>query len=191
MIYCKSRTIRLLFFLLTFSFFSQSLVAQPKEWGEISLQTLKEDIYHLDSSPSAVVLFEKGHLRIEDNLQYYLDRHVRIKIIRPEGYKYATIELDYNKGYDQDIEDLEAVTYRLNKKGKIEEHKVEKNSFFDEKVIDDWNHIRFTFPSLEPGCIIEYRYTHKIGDPAYLPVWYFDRSIPVKWNQLVAEFPSF
>lgn len=191
MIYCKSRTIKLLFFLLTFSFFSQSLVAQPKEWGEIPLQTLKEDIYHLDSSPSAVVLFEKGHLRIENDLQYYLDRHVRIKIIRPEGYKYATIELDYNKGYDQDIEDLEAVTYRLNKKGKIEEYKVEKNSFFDEKVIDDWNHIRFTFPSLEPGCIIEYRYTHKIGDPGYLPVWYFDRTIPVEWNQLVAEFPSF
>lgn len=148
-------------------------------------------MYSPDSSASAVVLFDTGHLRVEDDLQYYLDRHVRIKIIRPEGYKYATIELDYNKGYDQDIEDLEAVTYRLNDKGEIEAKKVEKSSFFDEKVVDDWNRITFTFPSLEPGCVIEYKYTHKIGDPGYLPVWYFDRSIPVKWNQLIAEFPSF
>lgn len=187
----KSGILNLLFLLTLFCLITRSLHAQPKEWGEVSLETLKEDVYSQDSSAAAVVLFDKGHLRVENDLQYFLDRHVRIKIFRPEGYKHADIELDYNKEYDQEIEDLEAITYRLNNRGKIEENVVEKSSFFDEKIVDDWNRIKFTFPSLEPGCIIEYRYTYKIGDPGYLPVWYFDRSIPVKWNRLVAEFPSF
>lgn len=185
--YCRTSVLSLLFVaLLTINSF-----AQVKDWEDVSRKELEMTTYSSDSSAAAVVLFDTGNLRVEDDLQYYLDRHVRIKIFRPEGYKHATIELDYNKEYEQDIEDLEAITYRLNEKGKIEKYEVEKNSFFDEKILDDWNRIRFTFPSLEPGCIIEYRYTYKIGDPGYLPVWYFDRSIPVKWNQLVAEFPSF
>lgn len=179
----------ILFF--TFILMSRISAAQSKKWGDIDLKTLKETVYAPDSSAAAVVLFDKGNLRIEDNLQYFLDRHVRIKLIRPEGYRWATVELDYNKDYEQEIEELEAATYTLEGKGKIKEHEVDKDSFFDEKIISDWNRITFTFPSLEPGCIIEYRYTFKIGDPSYLPVWYFDWTIPTKWNQLVAEFPGF
>jgi len=185
--FCRTTVLSLLFFALL----SYSSSAQVKDWNDVSREELGIENYTPDSSTSAVVLFDKGYLRVENDLQYFLDRHVRIKIISPEGYKHATVELDYNKDYEQEIKDLEAITYRLNNKNEIEEHKVEKRSFFDEKIIDDWKRIKFTFPSLEPGCIIEYRYTKKIGDPGYLPVWYFDRSIPVKWNQLKAEFPSF
>lgn len=170
----------------------QNASAQPQKWAHIDRTDFLEDGYFSDSSASAVVLFDKGHLRVEDDLQYYLDRHVRIKLIRPEGYKWATVEIDFNKDYDQEIEDLEAASYTFNSKNnRVVEYEVGKDAIFEEKIINDWSRINFTFPSLEPGCIIEYKYTHRIGDPGYIPVWYFDWNIPVVWNELVAEFPAF
>lgn len=183
---------RLILLLSIWAFLTIPIFGQVKEWGDISREDLVREVYQPDSSASAVVLFDKGTLRVEDNLEYYLDRHTRIKLIRPDGYDWGTVKLDFNEGYDQEIDDLEAVTYTLEDDGDdIEDHKLGKRDFFEEEIVNNWNRITFTFPSLEPGCIIEYRYTHKIGDPAYIPIWYFDWNIPVKWNELTAEFPSF
>ena len=165
-------------------------LAQPQKWGDIDDKHLKSSVEIADSNASAVVLFDKGNLRLEDNMEYFLDRHVRIKLLSREGYKWGTVEIEYNEADDQEVEDLEAVTYITNG-GKVDEYKVKRDAFFEKTIINDWKSLKFTFPALQPGCIIEYKYTLKVGHPRNLPVWYLDWRIPVKWNELVAEFPSF
>ena len=178
------------FILLLFLSVNYSVKAQVKDWKDVSKEELEMEVYPQDSSASAVVLFDRGNLRVEDDIEYFLDRHVRIKLLRPEGYKWGTVELDYNEAYDQEIEDLEAATYVLNDKG-IDKFEVKKNAIFEETIINDWKSLKFTFPSLQPGCIIEFKYTLKVGEPKHIPVWYFNKRIPVLWSELTAEFPNF
>lgn len=183
---------KILLFYSVFALLTIPAFSQVKEWGDVSRDKLAMEVYRPDSSAAAVVLFDKGNLRIEDNLQYFLDRHIRIKLLRPEGYKWATVNLIYNKDYGQEIDELKAVTYTLHEKSQeIVKHRVEEDAFFMEDLFGEWSRVTFTFPSLEPGCIIEYKYTKKIGHPAYIPIWYFDRTIPVKWSELRAELPAF
>ncbi|MGD8427200.1 MAG: DUF3857 domain-containing protein, partial [Balneolaceae bacterium] len=174
------------YFLIVFPVYGQ-----VKNWGDVSQEELRKTVFSQDSSAAAVVLFKKGNLRVEDNLNYSLDEHVRIKILSKEGYDWGNIKINYNKEHSQDIENIKALTYTLTPAGHILEHKMDESSIYDKKIINGINQKSFTLPSLEPGCVLEYRYTFKIGDPSYIPTWFFDETIPVEWSELTAEFPSF
>ena len=58
-----------------------------------------------------------------------------------------------------------------------------KKDFFEEKG-EFRTRVKFAFPNVQVGSVIEYEYT-VIHDGVYiLPEWYFQEDIPVRWNEL-------
>ncbi|RME00549.1 MAG: DUF3857 domain-containing protein, partial [Bacteroidetes bacterium] len=67
---------------------------------------------------------------------------------------------------------------------------VDKKDIYEEEVNKNWSQIRFTFPALKPGAIIEYKYELVSRLTFELPEWYFQDEIPVKHSELWLEIPE-
>lgn len=171
-------------------FLFNTALSQPKDWDEVSREELEMKVYLADSSAAAVVLFDKADVSFNNNLEYVMERHIRIKIFSEEGYKWATTQITYNEELDQDISKIRGHTFTLNEKGKAKKHKLDKNSIFKEEVAGNFKRIKFTLPGLEPGAVIEYRYRMHIGSPHLLPDWEFQKSIPVAWSEYNVKIPD-
>lgn len=180
----------LVLFVPFFALLTFTSLGQVKDWDDVSKADLEMDIYPSDSSAAAVVLFDKAEVDLNRDLEYVMDRHVRIKILREEGYKWAETEIAFNEELDQEISRLRGHTFTLSDDGKINKHKLDKNSIFEENISEDYSNIKFTLPSLEPGAIVEYRYRKHIGSPHLLPDWNFQRSIPVAWSEYRVKVPD-
>jgi hypothetical protein len=167
----------------------------PVKFGEIPMEDLTMKVYEKDSSASAVVLTDYGEAyvtisAINASLNY--ERHVRIKILKNEGLRWADIEvLLYKDGTDEErVTKLKAVTYNL-ENGKIVESSLSKDGIFREKYSRDFNIQKFTMPNVKEGSVLEYSYTVTSEFLANFPNWQFQYEIPVRWSEYWALFPEF
>lgn len=180
-----------LFFVITlFAFLTVAVNGQVKDWDDVSKEELKMEVYPSDSSASAVVLFDKAEVDLNRNLEYVMERHVRIKILREEGYNWAEAEITYNDAQDQDVSRIRGHTFVINNNGKVEKHKLDNSSIFEEEISKDYRRIKFTLPALTPGAVVEYKYRKHIGSPYLLPDWEFQKSIPVAWSEYQVKVPD-
>ena len=70
---------------------------------------------------------------------------------------------------------------------------LDKKSFFTDKD-GDYKIIKFTYPDLQEGSIIEYTYTMTV--PVYykhefIPDWSFQGDYPYLWSEYTIEVPQF
>src|SRR5216684_7201081 len=72
---------KILFLLLFAAFFVLKAQKPPEKFGDIPLEDMKMTVYPLDSSASAVILFDYGVAYISLP-NFYFERHVRIKILK-------------------------------------------------------------------------------------------------------------
>ncbi len=107
------------------------------------------------SSPGsqAMILYREEYT---DSMGSYVTEYYRIKIFTAAGKKYGDIEIPYNKSVAS-VNDLKARTILPN--GTVVEFKGKPF----EKVIAKSGGIKvyeatFSFPDVQPGCIIEYKY---------------------------------
>lgn len=103
----------------------------------------------------------------------------------------ATVEIllhQWQKGKDN-VSDLKAATYNL-ENGKVVVTKLDKSAFVTIKDGDD-QIIRFTFPNLQEGSIIEYAYKKTIPIAEYLPSWAFQGRYPRLESKFETEVPDF
>jgi len=68
---------------------------------------------------------------------------------------------------------------------------VSKKDVFDEKVSKNYTQRRFTFPNVQVGSIIEYRYTLQSNSAGVLDTWYFQRDIPTRWSECRFIIPQY
>lgn len=166
--------------------YSSSTFGQVQKFGKID----KREVEQIDPDIPAEVIFDHGKLELGDQFIYKLKRHKRIKIHTSQGLEYATFNLAFNAGEEQAIEKLEAITYVLNRKGKLEKHKLNvKKDVFEQDLTAGWKKLAFTMPEVKEGAVIEIRYVYKIGGPFSLPNWEFDDYIPVRWSEMEAIIP--
>lgn len=178
-----------LFFLFIAFLFINSLSAQkaPIKWGKASQEDLDMKVYPLDTSAAAVVLVDYGHLRFDfagSETRYIFHRHRRIKVLRRSAFSEGDITIPY---YGDD--------YITSLKGQIinpdgSKQVIKKSEIFDEKVTDTKKAIKFTFPNLQEGSIIEYEYD--LYSPYYfqLEQWFFQDDIPTRWSEYRLEVPE-
>ncbi|MEP7320220.1 MAG: DUF3857 domain-containing protein, partial [Panacibacter sp.] len=118
---------------------------------------------------------------------------VRVKIFNENGYKHASIVIPYyaNKRLTR-ITDIDAVMYQLDEAGKVVTKSMDKDEFFKDKAEGrkGLNSIRFTFPGLKPGAVIEYRYTKTRKNSSYLEPWFFQGQIPVQTSVCTVIGPA-
>lgn len=119
------------------------------------------------------------------------ERRVRIKIFNEKGYQYATIKIPYfsKKGVAK-IRELSGVVYNLDENGKVVSQKLEKRDFFKEKAIENVGVVRFTFPNIRPGSIVEYSYTTVENNILSIPPWIIQGEMPVAYTSISIVAPN-
>ncbi len=125
----------------------------------------------------AIILFDIGEMRVMAvPLQVKLVRYVRIKVFDKEAADEAlTISIPYNKG--DRVTGLKAHT--INPDGK----RIPVKKFFDKKA-GVYREKVFTFPAVEDGAILEYKYQYANTRVFVVDPWYFQNKLYTLKSQL-------
>ncbi|HQU57758.1 MAG: DUF3857 domain-containing protein [Phaeodactylibacter sp.] len=175
---------------LLFLLFSSDAQAQkePIKWGKVPAEELKMATYEADTSAAALVLADYGNIYFDlgdGKLKYVLEHHRRIKILKRSGFDYGDVSIGY-------YEDGEKITgfkaHTITPNG--ETFDLDKSDIFEEKVSDDWARMKFTFPRLEEGAVLEYQYNLTSEYYFSLREWYFQREIPTLYSELRLKIPE-
>lgn len=134
---------------------------------------------------NAAILFDKGTLEVTiDGIS--LHRHVRIKVFNQAGADEAA-DVDIYYWDDDKIKDFKAHTITpdgdKHKVGKREVHTQESGT----------RRIKvFSFPSVEPGSILEYKYRNSNERFSFLDPWYFQNDLYTFHSEINLELdPGF
>jgi hypothetical protein len=161
-----------------FGLYSKTQDFRPATPAELAMKTVDGD-----AGAEAVIL---DWVRVDDDTASASSEYYRIKILTDEGKKHAEIEIPYVPGYPlyTKIADISARTIRPD--GSI--------APFDGKIYDKVlykAHRRavraktFTFADVQPGSIIEYRYTRHWSENRLLAtIWSVQRDIPIQHSSL-------
>lgn len=160
----------------------------PIRWGKVNMAEFTMLPREGDTSAPALVLCDYG--RIEMANRTFYTRHIRIRILKPEGLSYAAIEIPYQtKNRHDDFISLQAQTLVL-ENGKIVSYPVTAGHIADSRIDESWSMKKFTFPRVTPGVIIEYTYKVASLDFEKLDSWYFQREIPTVWSEMRFDVPD-
>lgn len=169
---------------------NKSADAPNMTWGEVSPSDLDMKVYPLDTSAAAVVLFDQGITSVNDELGLTFMRHVRIKIFSKAGYDHATQVIDvYTKDHTEKLRDLEGITYNRAADGSVQQTELKGDAVFEEEINNNWTRYKFTFPALQPGCIVDFKYVVMYKEIYTMPDWDFQTSIPVAWSDYKVVYP--
>ncbi|HUI65580.1 MAG TPA: transglutaminase domain-containing protein [Bacteroidota bacterium] len=164
----------------------------PMEWGSISSKDLTMNSYLPDSNAHAVILCDYGETTLDNDFGLKCKCAFRIKILDKGGFgqadQYVTI---YSRNHIEVLTGLEGTTYNLDAKGDVVRTEMEDNAVFKEEVDESRTRFRFTLPAVQPGSVIEYRYTIK-ARPFYWGMirdWHFQERIPVLWSEYRVMIP--
>lgn len=137
----------------------------------------------------AVVLFRKARLRFRDypvEANSQLDVQIRIKILTEEGTDYGSVEVEHSRWVR--LDDFEGRTVAadgrevpLSKDQVFEERRSRRGKEFVTKA---------AFPAVEPGAIVDYRYTLYWDNLFFLEPWYFQLGVPVLLSEIVYFLPD-
>jgi hypothetical protein len=173
-----------------------SIIAQDYKFGKVSKAELEEKFYPLDSTANAAYLYKSEDVYFEyaGNQGWSLVKqvNVRLKIYNKKGFLYATkdVHLYKTNGKREILTQMKAFTYNL-KEGKIVKDKLSKKSIFTSNLNKNWSKKEFTMPSVNSGCIIEYKY--KVISPFYynLDQVIVQEDIPIKESKINIKIPEY
>ena len=187
----KSKTsyfVILLILIISSKTFSQ----EPKvEWGEIPKADLEMTSYPADTNASALVLYDYGESKFNDELEVEFTRHLRVKIFTQKGFSWGTYSIGVRTadGNERFVK-VEGATYSLNDKNEIIKTEFDDDEVFEEKITDKATRYKFTLPALKPGCVIEVRYKIISQSWFYVRDWTFQKDEPVRWSEYKFRFPK-
>lgn len=165
---------------------SVNSIAQPFISKSDNITKEEMDLQACDFEPDASALFLLNEQTISFKKDNYstktvYKRRARIKIFNENGFKYANVIIPNAKTKNSKIEDLEAFVYNLAPDGSIISEAVNKDQIFKDKPTKKGSgvDIRFTFPNLKAGSIIEYSYTRNVKNIYGIESWLLQSEIPV------------
>ncbi|MGE5354310.1 MAG: transglutaminase domain-containing protein [Acidobacteriota bacterium] len=179
-------------FLICVSFSNSFAQAEPPiKWGEIPVADLQMKSFPQDTNATALILCDYGESTFNDDLNIVFKRHMRIKILTAKGYDWGTHSVSlWTERNTETIHDIEGATYRLDEKGAIVKNELSSGDIFEEEINDRWTRYRFTLPALQPGCVVEFRYTIIASNISRMRDWVFQYSEPVRWSEYRMRYPK-
>lgn len=183
--------------LIIISFPLSAKTTRPKvKYGDVSPKDFEPTVYSVDSSADAVYLYDVGSSYYEGNTTGSFDvvfkRHARIRLLKKNSFDdIATVEIRlYKEGsFEEKLGDLDAATYNI-ENGKVIATKVDKGSIFKDKT-ENYIILKFTFPNLKEGSVIEYSYEVNSPSYRYIEPWYFQGNYPRLWSEYNVTIPAF
>ena len=163
------------------------------KWGDVPLEDVQMTSFEADSNAQAVILGEFGEVEVDVRGRVMYRYHLRVKLLAEAAYdEWGTYAIPYWDGsYPQRISKVQGNTFVLGPNGKVVRHKLGKKEIFKENVAENVEQIRFTLPALEPGAVVEYRYTMSTENPVYLPNWDFQHSEPTRYSEYKATIANY
>ncbi|WP_426669484.1 DUF3857 domain-containing protein [Mucilaginibacter sp. McL0603] len=159
-------------------------------FGKVDQSDLEMKTCDFEKDANAEVLFDKGTVSFTVNYDLVFERHVRIKIFNEKGKDQANVKIDYwGGGGLENMSRVQAETINLND-GKIEIIKVDKKSIYTQTVDKQRSALVFSFPNVQPGSIIEFKYTLMTESIDDFPDWYFQDRIPTRYSELNTSIPG-
>ena len=130
-----------------------------------------------EQDADAVILDEEAYFNVYVG-GYQLKVKRRIKILNEKAFDLANIEiLYYTKDKTEKISKVSAQTIN-SVNSDFEYYPVNSNDIYDVEHHRDYNAIRFTFPNVKAGSILEYQYTLTSNNIYSADPWYFQHEIP-------------
>ncbi|UJH91200.1 DUF3857 domain-containing protein [Antarcticibacterium sp. 1MA-6-2] len=181
-------------FLLLFLFTGISCFAQNFNTSDLNVtyEELEATSYSLDSTANAFYIYEKGFSRFQDHGEVNLltDYAAKIKILNPEGYEHASVEIRLYKGEagKEKISKLEAMTFYLDngiKKG----IPLEASKIYTEEN-ENYDIVKFTFPNISPGVVLTYSYQKESPYTFNFEPWWFQGEIPKVFSTYSTTIPG-
>lgn len=144
-----------------------------------------------DEDASAIILFDQGEVYFGRNLNLLFHRHRRIYIVNAAGAeRWGNVEIPfYASNRSQQVRNIRGRTYNL-QGGNINRDNLRSRDVFEEKITDDWSMMKFAFPNVQPGSIIEYSYTVESQGGSFLRDWVFQTSEPTLYSEYIAYIPD-
>ncbi|QES90197.1 transglutaminase domain-containing protein [Rhizosphaericola mali] len=181
---------------VTHSFAQSNKVAGPEiTYGNVKVEDFKPTAYEVDSSAEAVYLFDRGNTYFQGNNQGFFslvtERIARIRIMKKSGYDIATVIVPLyvpKSGDKEKLISLQAVSYNVNN-GQLEKSAVEKDKIYHEQS-GNFENVKFTFPNIKEGSIIEYKYKTESPYFSSIDPWYFQGGYPRVWSEFEIELPT-
>lgn len=189
-----------IFAILAFMLVSHFAIGQKDKdipsWGKIDKAELEMKECDFDKDAEAMVLVDKGVVDYQKGNRYEfamrIERRIRIKILKESGFDEADIKIYfYSDDNYEKFTNVDAVTYNLDPTGKIIETKVDKKSFFRQKEDRSFSTMKFTFPEVKVGSVLEYRYSITREYPYNISPWKFQTNIPTKVSLYAISFPEY
>ncbi len=189
-------------FILLFVFTPFYLTAQqaPIKWKHIPIEDLKMTSYAPDLEASAVILCDYGQLYFDINpngkrLFLFYDRHVRIKILKEEGKKYAKIQIPFHDMHCEIFHGenslvIDARVYNLDDSGNIISKKIKKKNIVYRDSTNCTRIAEITLPDVKIGSVIEYKYKTPTLELISPKTWYFQNDIPTLHSEFRFRVPT-
>ena len=141
-----------------------------QKWGEVTEEEWNYQPPRQYPEANAVILFDRGELEVTIE-GISITRHVRIKVFNQAGAEEAgDASFDFHDG--DKIKSLKAQTITPDRK----KHKIKKKAFHT-KSSGSFKSKIFSFPHIENGSILEYKYYQFHNRFTYLDPWYFQTDL--------------
>tara|TARA_R110000823_G_scaffold278769_3_gene397131 strand:- start:47 stop:2011 length:1965 start_codon:yes stop_codon:yes gene_type:complete len=165
--------------------------AQDKfQMGVLSESDKKFSVYEKDTTASAVFLYEFGdnYFEVRNNYIWLITKyHAKIKILNKKGFTYTNVEIPlYTSNSNKEkLVTIKAITHN----GQVKKG-VKREEFFEEEINGRWSQIKFTFPDVQEGSIVEYEYEMQSPFFYNFSGWNFQADIPKIYSEFNAKIPG-
>lgn len=192
------KTIAFIFFFLSSGWAVQAQHNIPS-YGKIDKADLEMQDCSFDPGAEAVVLLDIGEIEFHyiNNTGWVSESsyRIRIKILKEKATSMSEIKLSYYaKNNREGISNISGISYNMDTNGNIEESKLESRNIYDKTIDKDFSEISFALPNVKKGTVFEYKYKINRRSYSYIPTWYFQQSIPVRYsayNVIIPEYFQF
>jgi hypothetical protein len=169
------------------------------EFGKVSVEELSMKECPFEKGANAMNLVREakigfGYNDISGVFSIKTETTFRIKIFNKLGFSSSNIKIPYlsNSRYEK-ITDIEAFLYSMDSDGRIVKEKLVRKDIFREKTSEKntFDYVSFTFPNLNPGAVIEYRYTRTDKNTRFLMPWFFQDELPTSFSKVTLVVPTY
>lgn len=182
----KYISVVVLLFFFNISAFGQSK-ADSLEYGNVSVQDLEMSVYGRDSSANALILLDDGEVGFDpEKGMVFMDYHGRIKIFNSDAFYLADLMVPYAV---KDGLTIEGVTHSL-ENGEHKKTHISPDQIVTETVSEGLYTMKTSFPSIDVGVVIEYKYrVYGFSAFEFFP-WFFQSTLPVKLSEFRLDVPG-
>lgn len=164
---------------------------QEMRFGKYSLAEINLTEVDFEPEANAVVLEEFSKNQFMGGIQH-TNVHRRIKILKESGKSNGDVKIVYYFGGDG-VETIQKFNAQIMNiiNGKEEVITLSKKDYFEVDRENGWKEIRFTFPNVREGSILEYEYLKIDNNITFLDSYLFQNEVPTLKSVYFLDIPAY